>query len=834
MTNILKFQLFLLIVFQLAQLSAQEVKDDILVSPKGDTIYIKPVPLSEITGNIENAYDKIKKAEERLKPDKDFLKFDSLYKVALKELDSLRATIMTKEEFSVKDINDKIKKWNQYSVTLINWQKKINERIRILEADLFDISVLKETWKQTLTGAREGGVPANLLTTVTDLIKKIDQIDSDVKSAQTEALRKQNNITELRLIIDDVITHLNEIRLKLQSDYFRQDSPPLWAAADSSARISSIKSQFNKTVKQSRRQFSEFYENNSTTLLVHFLIFLALWFGFYFLHKLVIELIKEEKNRLLDKSENVVSKHLLAALILSLFMSVWLYQSRVSIVNDIIQLLYLVIAILFLPGYIDKRLKTILYTLLALFFIHEIQLFITGKSLFFRIILFAESILTIWILFRLTSRTYFISQLLSNSNWGVLKKLNPIFYLFIGVSIIGNIFGLMNLSILLVNTVANALFNIIILILVIMVFNRSISILLRTNLFQKSNIVKNHLGLIEKRTFSIVQILGILLWIRSILILIGVFAALNDWFNEAIQTSWSIGESTINVGGIINFILVIISTNILIRIVKTLLNDELYPRVKLPRGVPGAISMIVGYVLVGYGIFIALGAAGINLSQFGLIAGALGVGIGFGLQGIVANFIAGLVLAFERPIQVGDTIEVGTMMGDVLHIGVRACKIRTFDGSEVVVPNSTLITNDVTNWTLSDRKKRRDIPVNVAYGTDPKVVLALIKKVANEHPGVQKYPAPWALFDGFGDSSLNFRVRIWTTMDDGMTTKSEVTVAIYEALRQAGIEIPFPQQDIYIKSLPDGNDEKKPTTRKKIVPKKKSDTPDQNDDEDTI
>jgi len=810
----------------LYQLPAQEVKDDFLVNPQGDTVYIKPVPLSEITSNIESAYDKIKKAEEGLKPGKDFLKFDSLYSLALKDLDSLKAVILAKEEYSIKEINDELNKWGNYSKILDTWNEKIKNRIKVLETHLFDIQVLSESWRLTLSGAKEGGVPDNVLSSATDLIKKINQIDSEHKSAQTEALRKQNNITELRLIVDEVITHLNETRLKMQADFFRQDSPPLWAAADSSSRLNNIKSKFNESLNQNQRKLIEFYESNSTTLLVHFLIFLALWIGFYFLHKQVIEITKDENNTILDKSKYVVSKHTLSALILSLFISIWLYQSMVSVVNDILQLLYLIIAILFLPGYIDKRLKTILYSLLALLIIHEYQLFIPGKSLITRIFLLAEGAFTAWILFKITSRSYFISQTLEKYKWGVLLKLIPIFYLFIGISIIGNIFGLVNLSILLDNTVVNALINLIILILVVMVLNRTLSILLRTSFFQQSNIIKNHLETIEKNTFSVVHVLGVLLWFRSILKLLGVLPALNEWFNEAIQTSWKIGESEINVGGIITFILVIIGTNIFIRVVKALLKDELYPRIKLPRGVPGAISMIVGYVLVGYGIFIALGAAGVNLSQFGLIAGALGVGIGFGLQGIVANFIAGLVLAFERPIQVGDTIQVGTMMGDVRSIGVRSCTIKTFDGLEVIIPNSTLITNDVTNYTLSDRKRRRDINVGVAYGTDPHVVLELLKKVANEHPGVQKLPAPWALFDGFGDSSLNFRIRIWTTMDDGMSTKSEVTIAIYDALNEAGITIPFPQQDLYIKSLPGGVDEKKSATKKRNTTKEKSDTTD--------
>ena len=147
-----------------------------------------------------------------------------------------------------------------------------------------------------------------------------------------------------------------------------------------------------------------------------------------------------------------------------------------------------------------------------------------------------------------------------------------------------------------------------------------------------------------------------LLWFQSILKTLGVYGFVNEWFLEAFQTEWEIGTTSISVGNILNFILVILTTIVVYRLIQAILKEDVFPRVILPRGVPGAIATIVSYLIVGYGCVVAIGAAGVDLGQFGLIAGALGVGIGFGLQGIVANFIAGLVLAFERPIQVGDEI----------------------------------------------------------------------------------------------------------------------------------------------------------------------------------
>ncbi|MEZ5195132.1 MAG: mechanosensitive ion channel [Bacteroidales bacterium] len=162
----------------------------------------------------------------------------------------------------------------------------------------------------------------------------------------------------------------------------------------------------------------------------------------------------------------------------------------------------------------------------------------------------------------------------------------------------------------------------------------------------------------------------------------------------------------------------------------------------LPRGVPNAISATIRYFVIILGFMFALSAAGIELGKFSLLAGALGVGIGFGLQNIVNNFISGLILIYERPLNVGDTIEVENLLGQVHRIGIRSSNVKTYDGAEVVVPNGNLISNQLINWTLSDNKRRIEIKVGVSYGSDPNVVLKLLEAVAMENEDTLKVPEP--------------------------------------------------------------------------------------------
>jgi small-conductance mechanosensitive channel len=232
-----------------------------------------------------------------------------------------------------------------------------------------------------------------------------------------------------------------------------------------------------------------------------------------------------------------------------------------------------------------------------------------------------------------------------------------------------------------------------------------------------------------------------------------------------------------------------------------ILKNVLLPKLPLKRGAPYAISTVTYYVLLLLVAAIALSATGLELNKFSVLTGALGVGLGFGLQNIVNNFVSGLILLFERPIHVGDTVDVGGLVGIVRRIGARSSTVVTFQGAEVIVPNSNLISNQVINWTLSSPWRRVDIPVKVAYGTDPESIIKLLVGVAESCPGVLLERPPMAFFFGFGESALNFELRFWSARQDTwLDLQSNVTVAVAKALKQAGIEIPFPQRDLHIRS----------------------------------
>jgi potassium efflux system protein len=238
---------------------------------------------------------------------------------------------------------------------------------------------------------------------------------------------------------------------------------------------------------------------------------------------------------------------------------------------------------------------------------------------------------------------------------------------------------------------------------------------------------------------------------------------------------------------------------------QALLMENVLKRRQMDTGARISIVRLVHYALVLVGFFIALSALGFELKNITIIGGALGVGIGFGMQAIVNNFVSGLILLFERPIKVGDVIQLSDgQRGRVHNLGLRATTVQTFDRAEIVVPNGDLISNQVTNWTLGDRSMRLTIPVGVAYGSDVETVMRVLMNVATDNNQVLKDPQPMVLFLNFGDSSLDFQLRVWIAdFNDRRIIQSALVREIDRKFRDEGVEIPFPQRDLHLRSVDD-------------------------------
>jgi small-conductance mechanosensitive channel len=233
---------------------------------------------------------------------------------------------------------------------------------------------------------------------------------------------------------------------------------------------------------------------------------------------------------------------------------------------------------------------------------------------------------------------------------------------------------------------------------------------------------------------------------------------------------------------------------------RTWIAEQLLVKTRMETGARQAAGSIFRYVLIVIGLIIILQTAGIDFTALNVLAGAVGIGVGFGLQNIVNNFISGLIILFEKPIKVGDRIEVGDVEGDVVRISGRSTEVVTNDNISIIIPNSKFITENVVNWSHTDRKVRFRIPVTVAYGSDVQLVERLLLQVAADSKDVLEQPAPGVRLMKFGDSGLNFELRAWSTSlihRRGLLT-SNLNLGIYQAFSEHSIEIPYPRRDIHI------------------------------------
>ena len=280
-------------------------------------------------------------------------------------------------------------------------------------------------------------------------------------------------------------------------------------------------------------------------------------------------------------------------------------------------------------------------------------------------------------------------------------------------------------------------------------------------------------------------------------------------FIVKVWTTELFGPDTVTIGGILILVFLFASVIIVERILQRLLIRRFLSKTRLQPSLQFGLSRIIGYMLIAIGFYVAFQAVGLDLSSLAIVAASVGVGVGFGLQNIINNFVSGIIILAERPISIGDRIDVAGVAGRVTKIQLRSTTVVTNDNITMIVPNADFISNTVTNWSHGDPKVRIRVPIGVAYGSDLKLLQRLLLEAAEEHPKALRDPSPVVLFTEFGDSSLNFELGVWT---QEMTATpihftSQMNFIIEQKLRENDIEIPFPQRDLHVRSgLPESQE----------------------------
>ena len=374
--------------------------------------------------------------------------------------------------------------------------------------------------------------------------------------------------------------------------------------------------------------------------------------------------------------------------------------------------------------------------------------------------------------------------------------------LYLAVVLALEIFGASNLSEFLLMSVIRTVFALFVAWLLIYLTHGAIEWAIRSkasHIFAR--LQYNTDKIVQRLDLGVVVFIGVIA-LASILVIWRIFENPKEALQSVFAFGFTLGTQRISVGLILAAIGILYGAFFISWALQKLLTEQVLARRQADPGVRFSIARLVHYVVIFIGFLFALAALGLELTKITIIFGALGVGIGFGLQTIVNNFASGIIMLFERPVKVGDYIELNGQWAEVKKIGLRATVVQTFERSDIVVPNSNLISNQVINWTLSSRIVRLIIPVGVAYGSDIPLVLETLKACATSNPKLMKDPEPQVLFKSFGASSLDFELRIWIwNVDDRQVMNSELHQEIDRRFREANIEIAFPQSDLHLRSV---------------------------------
>jgi small-conductance mechanosensitive channel len=753
--------------------------------------------LSEFADKVEIARVRIREIRALAVPDEEINRIQAELPETIAVLDLVYESAWLFDRFSQTQLMDVRARCQRRQSQLENWNQLLRERSKVLEdwtAEFADMRGLAQT-------AQAEEFPETLQDRIRAVNASVDELSDSISERIEVVLTLQDRVSGQLLRITESLEQIDAAEKATRDRLLRLDSLPLWEALFAPRDEGSLADQIAKSWSEDAARIKRFSEDYQSSIRFHVGLFVVLTLLLLVLARRS-GLTGEEKDADLKATGHILRRPVAAALLICMTLTHWIYPDAPRVVNEL-NLMFITLPLLrLLPGLVYSRMRGPLYGLAGLFVIDQLVDLAIDGTLLERLLLLLVTTLalvgTVWVV-RPGGRALTFE---SGRWWRLAITLCRAAMLALVTSFIVNIAGNVSLAKLLTNGTLNSAYVAVILFAGVLVL-RGIGIAaLRTPTARKSRAVRSHTEAIRRRVRRGIHLVAFLVWGWATLSLFNLFGLLRDGIVAALQKQWAFGSMSVSLGGVLAFVLTLYVSVLLSRFIRFVLNEDVLPHLDLPRGVSATVSMLVNYFILALGFFVAVSAAGLELSQFALIAGALGVGIGFGLQSIVNNFVSGLVLIFERPIQVGDTVQLAELRGQVRRIGIRASIVRTFEGAEVIVPNGNLISSEVINWTLSDRTRRAEVFVGVKYGTDPERVLEILVQTARKHEEVLEFPEPKALFRGFGESSLDFSLRFWTAgAENWLVVSSDVTVAINAALKEAGIEIPFPQRDLHVRSV---------------------------------
>jgi hypothetical protein len=679
-----------------------------------DTTHYDILLVTEITAKADEAHKILKVVNKNIVEKKSIKEIEKILPEVIDSLNTLHSDSVYRDltTFYTRSLQTKRQEWMLYLRKLDEWKTLLAERSRVLETNKEKVQKIYDEWEKEKKKAEKAVIPLNIRLTVNRVESEIDSVNMYLDARIKSLLVMQNQISHQRVNMEEMIARINDIISQKRSRLFIVDQPPLWNLFGTESAKVVIHDEMGESWNDFSKTLSNFAKANRGQLYIHFILFVALLLLFLYFYRL------DKQHSLFDKGDEVlkasayfISRPISATFLITIFLSVMLYTEATVTIGELVIVLILIPMQRLMSGAVVEERKRSVHVLSVLYFIIFIINNIVRYPLVQRTLLLLISIAAILIFIQLIKETYPLHKQKMKPWPRLLFIALPLTVFVLAVSVIANVVGSFALSMLLTEGIVKSIIVGVILYTTARVLDGLVILSIRKRIAKNSHFVQAYGEKLERWSILFIHFIAFTIWLRSILKAFRLYQSFQEWIAGIMATQWEFGTFILSVNNIFKFLMILVFVFALSRLIRIILDVEVFSRIHLPRGIPGAISMIIRYTIVGVGIFLAISSLGVDLSTFGLLAGTLGVGLGFGLQNVIANFVSGLILTFERPIQVGDKIEVGEVLGNVKQIGVRSSTVRTFDGSEVIVPNADLNSNQVVNWTLTDRKQRMKLAV---------------------------------------------------------------------------------------------------------------------------
>lgn len=631
---------------------------------------------------------------------------------------------------------------------------------------------------------------------INEVAKKWTKADTMQRTAIRKLGILQNRVARLYFEINELS---EEVAYRISSYnklIFSKEEPPLWEASSKdypNSLLATFRPSFDRVVYLLNFYWGLTWDARFLTFFISlsFLIWILV---------LRFNVFRNGNTTILSSLPFIRKKAFLSAALLYFTIAPFLYLTPPAIYVELLWLGMIVVVSILLWNRFPKEFKAYWIGIVFLYIFFGMDNLLDQTSLEERWVLALLNVLAVWLGWKMTRLNQAAIKQLPRFTVGMI-------YLFWFVNIFAlflNIIGRFTIAKFLSNSsvLGFALFmSLHVLVEVVLE-----ALYLQMEAQKKLRLVpKVDISEVKEKFKGILVIGSAILWSMAIAWSLNVYNPIMEWISEMLAKERAVGSFVFSLGSVMVFVVVLAISFLLARILTFAFGGDSTQFAGNRKSKAGSWILLLRLVILIGGFLLAIGAAGIPTDKLAIVIGALGVGIGFGLQNVVNNLVSGVILAFEKPMQTGDVIELGTRIGTVKEIGIRSSKITTYDGSVIIVPNGDFISQQLINWTHSNSYRRIELIVGVAYGTDMEKASLLINRSLNETDGVMKHPSPEVLVHEFSDNAVLFRVLFWTNNYDSWNSlKSNVLRSIYSEFAANAITIPFPQRDIYIRSMPDG------------------------------